>query len=195
MIPVAGKIHPTLNRTIFFKMTEQHIQKDLNQGNFPQEKLKPFILFRASQMSLPWVVPTFTFTQVIHLRGGSDLWVPESLLWRKAIIWGGKSMDGPLTITGRMSFVSQRKKCRYVQSAVGALRGKPDQVDLVRDTVKIGTSILLDVLVHWLIGSDLWSLALWLCRSSHLEAWVLCLNMQLAVANGMWAEWPGPVPA
>ena len=65
-----------------------------------------------------------------------------------------------ITITGRMSFVSQRKKCRYVQSAIGARRGKPDQADLVRDTVKIGTSILLDVLEHWLIGSDLRSLAL-----------------------------------
>ena len=53
MYPAAGKMHPTFNRTIFFKMTEQHIQKDLNQGNFPQEKLKAFILFRASQMSLP----------------------------------------------------------------------------------------------------------------------------------------------
>lgn len=72
MYPVAGKIYPILNRTIFLKTTEQHIQKYLNQGNFPQEKLKAFILFRASQMSLPRVVPTFTFTQLIHLRGESD---------------------------------------------------------------------------------------------------------------------------
>ena len=53
-----------------------------------------------------------------------------------------------ITITGKMSFVSQRKKFRLIQSAIGALRGKPDQVGLVRDTVKIGTSTLLDVLVH-----------------------------------------------
>lgn len=78
-------------------------------------------------MSLPRVVPTFTFTQLIHFRGESDcefkLTVEESHhLRRKVNEWF-------ITITGKMSFVSQRKKFRYVQSTTGALRGKPDQVD------------------------------------------------------------------
>lgn len=83
------KIHQKLNKTTIFKVTKQHIQKYLNQEIFPQEKLEALILFGAGQMSLPWAVPTFILTQVIHLRVGSD-WVPEILLLRKARIWGAK---------------------------------------------------------------------------------------------------------
>ena len=48
----------------------------------------------------------------------------------------------------RLHFGRQRKKFKCVQSAIGILRGKPDGIDLVRDTVRIGNSALLDVLVH-----------------------------------------------